>query len=88
MLFSSRVVDHCKVLEFYKMTLYPYCSHLIRVFFAISCSGNWAPSHCTAGLALETSQFYPNGQADCTARQIHVFPHKKGIGDLREPVFL
>lgn len=74
--FSPGVADHCKVLKYYKMTVYPYCSHLTWFFFAISCSGNWAPSNCTAGLALETSHFDPNDQAGCTARQIHGFQHK------------
>lgn len=75
-LFSPGVADHFKGLKFYKRTMYPYCSHLIWFFFAISCLGSWIPSNCTAGLALETSQFDPNNQTGWTARQIHGFPHK------------
>lgn len=83
-LFFPGVADHCKVLEFYKMTVYPYFSHLTWFFFAISCLGNWAPSNWTAGLALETSHFYPDDQAGYTARQICGFQHKKYPSDLQE----
>ncbi|EHB09168.1 Sperm-specific antigen 2 [Heterocephalus glaber] len=38
--------------------------------------GHWALSECTAGLALETSHFYPNDQGGCTARQSCLLPYK------------